>query len=69
MGVDKFGVVKSFDGNDGVDSVVCVDIEQILNCASLGVLCAFRNLVYLQPVAAALAGEEDDVAVHRGGVD
>ena len=70
VGVDELRVCRQLlDADESLDLVVGFDIEQVLDGAAFRVLCAFRNLVHLQPIATALGGEEEQRGVHRRGVD
>ena len=62
-------VVELLDVEAGVDGVIRVDVEHVLDGASFGVLGTFGNLIDLQPEAASFGGEEQHGVVHRGGID
>ena len=69
MAVDEFLIVQVLHAQVGIDSIVGVDVQQILDGASLRVLRTFGYFVHLQPVALALLGEEHHGVVHRGRID
>ena len=69
MRCDKFFVVKPFDTDKRVHRIIGVNVEQVLYSSALAVFGTFGYLIYLEPVAPALAGEEQHVVVHRRGVD
>ena len=64
VGISQLAYVQA-----GIDGVVGLDVEHVLNGASLGVLCAFGQFIHLQPVAASLCREEEHRVVHRGRID
>ena len=70
MGVDKVLVGgEVLDPQDGGDAVVALDIEDILDCAPLGVACRLGDLKDAEPVAATPVGEEEEVGVIGCAVD
>ena len=60
---------KALHTDKRVHAVILVNLEQVLDGASLRVLRTLGNLIYLQPVATSLLGEEEHVVVVGGGVD
>ena len=68
VALDKL-LTQSAQTQEGIDAVARIEGEHILYGPSLGVFVAFRNLITLHPVAAALLGEEEHRLVHRGGID
>ena len=69
VGVEELRIVEVLDAQYGIDGIIGLDVEQVLDGTSLGVLGSLGNLVALEPVAAALLGEEEQRVVHRGGID
>ena len=59
MGLQELLVVEVLDAQHGVDGVVGLNVQHILDGTALGVLVALRNLVALLPVAATFLREED----------
>ena len=53
----------------GIDTVVRVDIEHVLNSTPLRLTRSFFDFVNAQPVTAAFGGEEQHRVVHRGLID
>ena len=69
MGIDKLRVIEVLDAQYGIDGVIRLDIQHVLDGASLRVLVTLRNLIALLPVAAALLGEEEQCVMYRGRID
>ncbi len=69
MACDKLFVAEIFGADKGLDGVVGLDVEHVLDSAAFGVFRAFGYLVDFEPVAASLLGEEEHVVVHRSGID
>ena len=66
---DELLVLEGFYVHIGADGVVGFYHEDVLDGASLGGAVAFRNLIYLEPVAAALLREQEQGAVRIGDID
>ena len=69
MALEELLVAEVLDAQNGIDRIVGLDVEHILDGATLRVLVALRNLVTLLPVAAALLCEEQQCVVHCGRID
>ena len=69
MRIDKLLVVESAEAEKSVDRIVRLDIEEVLDGASLEILIAVGYLIALKPVAASLACEEQHGLVHCGRID
>ena len=71
MTVDEVFILQatSTETQRYVHCIVGIDVEQILNGTSLRRLVALRNIIAVEPVAAALLCEEEHRLVHRGGID
>ena len=69
MRLHELLVVQAAQTQQCVDRVVGLDVEHVLDGATLEVLVALGYLVALEPVAAALACEEQHGLVHRSRVD
>lgn len=62
--VDVLLVVQTLDVDVGADLVVGFDLDDVLDGTALRRAGAFRNLVHLEPEAAALLREEEHRIVH-----
>ena len=69
VGLQELFVVEVLDAQNCIDGIIRLNVEHILDGATLGVLVALGNLVTLLPVATALLGEEQQRVVHGGGID
>ena len=69
VALEELLVAEVLDAQNGIDRIVGLDVEHILDGATLRVLVALRNLVTLLPVAAALLCEEQQRVVHCGRID
>ena len=54
---------------EGIDAIVGLDVEHVLDGASLRLARALLDFVDTQPVAASFGGEEQHRVVHRGMID
>ena len=63
MGGVEFRISEVFHADEGIDAVVLIDLEQILDGTSLAVFRHLGDFIHLQPVAAALLGEEEHVVM------
>ena len=68
MAAGELAVLQVLACQVGAHLVARLDIEDILQGATLRCLGAFGQLVYLELVYQAAVGEEEHRAVHRGGV-
>ena len=62
--VHILGVVQALDVDIGANLVVGFDLDDVLDGTALRRAGAFRNLVHLEPEAAALLREEEHRIVH-----
>ena len=71
VAVDKVLVLQatSTQTQGHVHRIIGIDVEQILDSTSLRRLVALRDVVAVEPVAAALLCEEEHRLVHGGGID
>ena len=69
VGVEKFLVVELLDAEHGIDLIVGLNVQEVLDGTTFRVLVAFRNLVALLPIAASLLCEEEQRVMHRGRID
>ena len=69
MVVDELCIIQSLQAEECIHLVIALDVEEVLDGTALGVAVALRNLVTLQPVAAALLGEEQHGLVHGSRID
>jgi len=65
VAVYKLLIVKTAQTKERVNAVIALDIEQVLYCTALRVLCPFGYLIALQPVATSLLRKEHHGVVHR----
>ena len=69
MVVDELCIIQSLQAEECIHLVIALDVEEVLDGTTLGIAVALRNLVTLQPVAAALLGEEQHGLVHGSRID
>ena len=70
MRVHELSITRQvFHADEGIDAVACLDVEEVLQGTTLGILSPFGDLIYLEPIATPHLGEEQHRLVHRGRVD
>ena len=69
MGVEELRIVELLDAQHGINLVVRLNVQHVLNGTALRVLVALWYLIALLPVASALLGEEEQRIVHRGRIN
>ena len=69
MRVAEVGIIKVLDLDKCVDLVVGIDIDHILYRTTFRYSSTFGYIIYLNPVAASLLGEEENVIVHCSRID
>ena len=69
VAVDELCVIQSLQSEECIHLVIALYVEEVLDGTTLRVAVALWNLVALQPVAAALLGEEQHGLVHGGWID
>ena len=69
MAVDEFRIIQVLDTQVGSHHIIRIDIQQILDSASLRSLVAFRYFVHLQPVTFTFLGEEHHRIMHSCRID
>ena len=69
MVVDELCIIQSLQAEECIHLVIALDVEEVLDGTTLGIAVALRNLVTLQPVAAALLGKEQHGLVHGSRID
>ena len=68
--IDKLLVRRQvLDTDKGIDLIVGIDIKEILNSSSFGILGTFGDFIHLQPIATPLGREQHNGGVHGGRVD
>ena len=65
VGGGKLGILKILASDESVDRIARLDVEQVLNSASLRVFGTLGEFVDLHLVDHAALGEEEKVCVHR----
>ena len=69
MVVDELCIIQSLQAEECIHLVIALDVEEVLDGTTLGIAVALWNLVTLQPVTAALLGEEQHGLVHGSRID
>ena len=69
MVVDELSIIQTSQTEESIHLVIALNIEEVLDSTTLGIAVTLRNLVALQPVAAALLGEEQHSLVHGSRID
>ena len=65
----EVGVIEVLNLDKCIDLVVGIDIDHILYRTTLRYASTFGYIIYLNPVATSLLGEEENIIVHCGGID
>ena len=69
MTVNIFLVIQTLHTQICINSIVRVNVQQVLDSTALRVLCSFRYFIYLQPVTFTLLSKEHHRVVHCCRVD
>ena len=67
--IDEFRVVQILHTQVSRYHIVCLNVQQVLDGTSLRSFVAFRNFIYLEPVALTLLREEQKRIVHSSRID
>ena len=69
MRLNKIPIIQALNINKRANLIALLNINHILNSASLRRLIAFRNIIYLQPINLSAFGKEHHRRVHRCGMN
>ena len=67
--IDELSIIQSLQSEECVYLIIALNVEEVLDCTTLGIAITLWNLVTLQPVAATLLGEEQHRLVHCCRID